>query len=261
LVDVDGFKICNEIWGPALADQALIEMARRLDQSLRETDTVSRPARNESVSDALLSRLGGDEFTLLLEGVRDPSDAMRVAHRLQAAVASPLHFEGQYPRSATVSIGIACGDPLPERSTDLLNDAETAMRRAQALGGDRSELFDAAMHTRAVTRLQLETDLRTALNQHQLRVYDQPIVHLETRHITGFGALVRWQHPAHGLFSPDKFLEAAEDIGLIAAIDHWVMLEACRQACRWHLQFPKAPSFKNRGESLRSSFCRPPTSR
>jgi diguanylate cyclase (GGDEF)-like protein len=89
LVDVDGFKICNEIWGPALADQALIEMARRLDQSLRETDTVSRPARNESVSDALLSRLGGDEFTLLLEGVRDPSDAMRVAHRLQAAVASP----------------------------------------------------------------------------------------------------------------------------------------------------------------------------
>jgi EAL domain-containing protein (putative c-di-GMP-specific phosphodiesterase class I) len=133
---------------------------------------------------------------------------------------------------------------LPERSTDLLNDAETAMRRAQARGGDRSELFDAAMHTRAVTRLQLETDLRTALNQHQLRVYDQPIVHLETRHITGFGALVRWQHPAHGLISPDKFLEAAEDIGLIAAIDHWVMLEACRQACRWHLQFPKAPPLR-----------------
>jgi EAL domain-containing protein (putative c-di-GMP-specific phosphodiesterase class I) len=111
------------------------------------------------------------------------------------------------------------------------------MRRAQALGGGRSELFDAAMHTRAVSRLQLETDLRAALNQHQLRVYYQPIIHLETRQITGFEALVRWQHPAHGLISPDKFLEAAEDTGLIAAIDQWVMLEACRQAVRWQSRY------------------------
>lgn len=149
-VDIDRFKVCNETWGPALADQALIEMARRLNASLRETDTVSRTA-NQSMSDALLARLGGDEFTVLLEGVRDPSDAMRVANRLQGVAALPFLLEGTCPRSATVSIGIACSDPLPERPADLLNDAETAMRRAQALGGARSELFDAAMHTRAVT--------------------------------------------------------------------------------------------------------------
>jgi len=113
-VDIDGFKICNETWGPALADQALIEMALRLGASLRDTDTVSRPAVGASVGDALLSRLGGDEFTVLLEGIRDPSDAMRVANRLQTAVALPFRLDAKNPRSATVSIGIACSDPLPE---------------------------------------------------------------------------------------------------------------------------------------------------
>jgi len=243
-VDIDGFKICNETWGPALADQALIEMALRLGASLRDTDTVSRPAVGASVGDALLSRLGGDEFTVLLEGIRDPSDAMRVANRLQTAVALPFHLDAKYPRSATVSIGMACSDPLPEHAADLLNDAETAMRRAQAIGGGRSELFDPAMHTRAVSRLQLETDLRAALNQQQLRVYYQPIVHLETRQIAGFEALARWQHPAHGLISPDKFLEAAEDTGLIASIDQWVILEACRQAGRWQSQYPLSPPLR-----------------
>ena len=203
-VDIDRFKICNETWGPALADEALIEMGRRLDASLRETDTASRSA-NQSMSEALLSRLGGDEFTVLLEGIRYASDAMRVANRLQGVVALPFRLEGNGPPSATVSIGIACSDPLPERAADLRNDPETAMRRAQALGGGRSELFDRAMHTRAVSRLQLETDPRTALNQHQLHVYHQPIVHPETRQIAGFEALVRWQHPTGGLISPDKF--------------------------------------------------------
>jgi diguanylate cyclase (GGDEF)-like protein/PAS domain S-box-containing protein len=243
-VDIDQFKICNETWGPALADQALIEMGRRLDASLRDTDTVSRLADKASVSDALLSRLGGDEFTVLLEGIRDPSDAMRVANRLQAAVALPFLLEGKNPRSATVSIGIALSDPLPERADDLLNDAETAMLRAQALGGGRSELFDPAMHTRAVSRLQLEVDLRAALNQHQLRVHYQPIFHLVTRQIVGFEALVRWQHPIHGLISPDEFLEAAEDTGLIASIDHLVIAEACRQGGRWQSQYPALPPLR-----------------
>jgi diguanylate cyclase (GGDEF)-like protein/PAS domain S-box-containing protein len=243
-VDIDQFKICNETWGPALADQALIEMARRFDASLRDTDTVSRPASGASVSATLLSRRGGDEFTVLLEGIRDPSDALRVANRLQTAMALPFLLGGAHPRSATASIGVALSDPLPERAADLLNDAETAMRRAQALGSGRSELFDPAMHTRAVNRLQLETDLRTALNQHQLRVYYQPIVQMETRQIVGFEALVRWQHPTHGLISPDKFLEVAEDSGLIASIDQWVMLEACRQAARWHSQYPTSPPLR-----------------
>lgn len=143
-----------------------------------------------------------------------------------------------------MSIGIALRDPLPERADDLLNDAETAMRRAHALGGGRSELFDPAMHTRAVSRLQLETDLRAALNQRQLRAYYQPILHLETRQIVGFEGLVRRQHRTCGLISPDEFVEAAEDTGLIASIDQWVILEACRQAGRWQSQYPASPPLR-----------------
>lgn len=237
-VDIDAFKAWNDTLGPALADQALIEISRRLDACLRDTDTISRPTGKASVSDALLSRLGGDEFTILLEGILDPSDAMRVAQRLQATVAVPFHVAENPPRSASISIGIAISDPSLERPDDLLNDAETALRRAKALGGGRSELFDAAMHSRAVGRLQLEADLRAALNQLQLRVYYQPVFHLETRQIAGFEALVRWQHPTQGLISPEKFMEAAADTGLIASIDRWVILEACRQAYQWQCQQP-----------------------
>jgi EAL domain-containing protein (putative c-di-GMP-specific phosphodiesterase class I) len=116
------------------------------------------------------------------------------------------------------------------------------MRRAQSLGGNRSELFDTAMHTRAIGRLQLEAELRAALIQRQLRVYYQPIVLLETRQITGFEALVRWDHPIHGLISPARFMEAAQDTGLIASIDQWVIAEACRQTRRWQAD---DPSFQN----------------
>jgi PAS domain S-box-containing protein/diguanylate cyclase (GGDEF)-like protein len=237
-LDVDDFSECYAAQGAALADQALIEIARRLDTSLRDGDTVSRPAAPTTVGDLLLSRVAGDEFTVLLEGIRDPSDAMRVATRLQAAVAEPFHVEGIAPRSATLSMGIALSDPSVPRAGDLLGDAETALRRAQAMGGNRCELFDTAMHSRAVGRLQLENELRTALNHRQLRVFYQPMVHLETRQIVGFEALVRWQHPTQGLISPAKFMEAAEDTGLIASIDQWVILEACRQTCRWQSQYP-----------------------
>jgi diguanylate cyclase (GGDEF)-like protein/PAS domain S-box-containing protein len=236
-VDVDRFKDWNTDFGPSAADRILIEIARRLDASLRDQETpgttdVSAPA------DLLLSRFGSDEFIILLEGVRDPSDAMRVANRLQSSFALPFHVDGHSPRSASVSIGIALSDRTHDRADDLLNDAETAMRRAQALGGNRSELFDTAMHTLAVSRLQLESELRAALNHHQLRVFYQPIVLLETRAIVGFEALVRWQHPVHGLISPAKFIDAAEDIGLISDIDQWVMLEACRQTCIWQALSP-----------------------
>lgn len=236
LVDIDHFKDFNTDFGPAVADRVLVEIARRLDSSIRGADTVSRSG--EPSSDQLLARFAGDGFTILLEGIQDPSDAMRIANRIQSSLALPFHVEGHSPRSGTVSIGIALSDPTIERSDDLVNDAETALRRAQALGGNRAELFDTAMHTRAVNRLQLEDELHTALNHRQLRVYYQPIVSLEDRQITGFEALVRWQHPVHGLISPDRFLDIAEDAGLIAAVDQWVLLEACRQSCRWQVEYP-----------------------
>jgi len=172
-----------------------------------------------------------------------PSDAMRIANRIQSSLALPFHVEGHAPRPASASVGIALSDPTIERADDLVNDAETALRRAQSLGGKRAELFHTAMHTRAVSRLQLEDELRTALNHRQLRVYYQPIVSLEDRKTTGFEALVRWQHPAHSLISPDRFLDT-EDAGLIAAVDPWVLLEACRQASRWRTEYPLLGAFK-----------------
>ena len=237
-VDVDRSRT-----GPAAADRVLIEIARRLDASLRDPETSGTTDISAS-ADLLVSRFGSDEFAILLEGLRDPSDAMRVANRLQSSFALPFHVDGHSPRSASVSFGIALSDRTHDRADDLLNDAETAMRRAQALGGNRSELFDTAMHTLAVSRLQLESELRAALNHHQLRVFYQPIVSLETRAIVGFEALVRWQHPVHGLISPAKFIDAAEDIGLISDIDQWVMLEACRQTCIWQALSPNLATLR-----------------
>ena len=242
-VDVDHFKDWNTDCGSAAADRVLVEIARRLDASLRDHD-VPGMTDVSATADLLLSRLGSDEFAILIEDVRDPSDAMRVANRLQSPFALPFHVDGHAPRPASISIGIALSNATLDRPDDLLNDAETAMRRAQALGGNRSELFDTAMHTLAVSRLQLEAELHAALNHRQLRVFYQPIVLLESRAIVGFEALVRWQHPVHGLISSAKFIDAAEDIGLIASIDQWVMLEACRQTCLWQSLSPAFASLR-----------------
>jgi predicted signal transduction protein with EAL and GGDEF domain len=157
----------------------------------------------------------------------DPSDVLRVAERIQTAVAAPLILD-QGPVRTAFSIGIALSAAQQQRADDSLRDAETTLRRAKAMGGGRSELFDSAMHNRAVTRLKLEADLRTALNPGQFRVLYQPIFQIHPRQIVGFEALLRWQHPEQGLISPDQFLEAAEDTGLVALIDQWVIREPCR---------------------------------
>jgi diguanylate cyclase (GGDEF)-like protein/PAS domain S-box-containing protein len=231
LVDVDAFKALNHSMGAAAGDQVLVEVGIRLQASLRATDAVSRP-REESAADAVLARLGGDEFVILLEPCADPSDVLRIAERIHAAIAAPLILE-QGEVHARVSIGSALSAPQPERADDPLGDAETALRRAQAMGGSRSELFDPAMHNRAVTRLQLESDLRTALNRGQFRVLYQPVFQMHPWQVVGFEALLRWQHPAQGLISPREFLDAAEDTGLMALIDQWVIREACRNLPLW----------------------------
>jgi EAL domain-containing protein (putative c-di-GMP-specific phosphodiesterase class I) len=132
-----------------------------------------------------------------------------------------------------VSIGIALSAPTHERPEDVLKDADVAMRRAKALGGSRAEVFDEAMHARAMGRLRLESDLRTAFTERQFRVYYQPVMRLDTRRIASFEALLRWQHPAQGLISPKRFIEAAEDSGILVSVGHWLIMQACQQLRDW----------------------------
>ena len=231
LLDLDGFKSLNHTLGAATGDQVLVEAANRLQSALRANDGVSRPG-DQAPADALLSRLGGDEFAILLEGCADPSDVLRIAERIHSVLSAPLLLS-QGEVQVRASIGCALVSALPEGAEDPLRDAETALRRAQAMGGNRSELFDPAMHQRAVTRLKLESDLRTALKSGQFRVFYQPIFQIHPRQIVAFEALLRWQHPEQGLISPHEFLAAAEDRGLMALIDHWVIREACRNLAVW----------------------------
>ena len=230
-VDLDGFKTFNEKMGPAMGDRVILEIGRRLGVCLRDEDTISR-APGDSGRNAILSRLGGDEFTILLEGMSDPSDAMRAGQRILAAAAKPFPVEGCELRTSA-SVGIALSSPLHESAEQLLQDADAAMRRAKALGGSRCEMFDEAMHTRAVNRLKLEQELHWALTQKQFLLLYQPIVQLTSKQIIGFEALLRWQHPEQGLISPYKFIEAAEDTGLLVATGYNMMREVCQQLQTW----------------------------
>ncbi len=235
-VDLDAFKVFNDTMGPAAGDQVIVEISRRLETSLRHDDTVSR-SHEPLPANAILSRMGGDEFTVLLEGVTDPSNAMRAAKRILSAIAEPLLVEGREVRTSA-SVGIALSTSAHQRSEELLQEADVAMRRAKALGGSRCEMFDAAMHTRAVNRLKLEKELREAIEKHQFRVYYQPIVRLKTNQIAGFEALLRWQHPVQGLISAYKFLATAEDTGLLVSTGHWVIQQACQQLRAWNNEIP-----------------------
>jgi len=229
LADIDGFKALNHSLGSTTGDQLLIEIGLRLQSSLREGDVVARPLN--FAGELLLARFGGDEFAFLLERCADENDVLRVAERAQAAVAAPLLVQRKLVQ-CTIGIGSAFSSNSHTRPDDTLRDAETALRRGQALGAGRTELFDAAMHNRAVHRLKLENDLRTALNRNQLRVLYQPIFRVDPRQAVAFEALLRWQHPEQGLITPNEFL-AAEDTGLMAMIDQWVIREACGQMPVW----------------------------
>ena len=237
LLNVDHFKIFNENMGTAAGDQILQEIGRRLGAHLRERDTAALQGASAEV---VVFRLGGDEFAILLDAVDDPSDAMRVAHGLQAGVAEPLFVEKREVR-VSLSIGIALSAPTHGQPEDLLKDAGVAMRRAKTMGESRCEVFDEAMHTRAVGRLRLESDLRSAMTEHQFRVLYQPIVHLATHRVVSFEALLRWEHPSQGLISPYRFIEAAEDTGVLVSIGHWLMLQACRQLHEWEMDTYPAP--------------------
>lgn len=232
LANVDHFKVFNESMGTAAGDHVLQEIGRLLTALIRQDDTVTRRDIAGVAADVVLFRLGGDEFTFLLGAMGDPSDALRVAKKIQAAVAAPFTVEAREMR-VSVSIGIALSTPDHERPEDVLKDADVALRRAKALGGSRCEVLDEGMHSRAVGRLRLEADLRAALTEHQFRVYYQPVLEMATRRIVSLEALLRWQHPTQGLISPYRFIEAAEDTGILVSIGHWLLLQACGQLHDW----------------------------
>jgi len=234
LANVDNFKVFNETIGPAAGDQILQEIGRRLRKCLRQVDGTARSESKNSVAEALLSRLGGDEFTVLLDSGSDPSDALRIAKRVLEAVAEPLNIESREVRVA-LSIGIALSAPTQVQPGDMLSDADVAMRRAKKLGGARCEVFDEAMHTRASGRLRLEAELRTAMAEQQFRVFYQPVVQVETRQVLSFETVLRWEHPTQGLISLHRFINAAEDTGILVSIGQWLLVQACRQLREWEV--------------------------
>jgi predicted signal transduction protein with EAL and GGDEF domain len=240
-VDVDRFKSVNDSFGHSTGDQLLVQISERLLRSSRQDDLVSRPAdiirQVRPAGNDILARLGGDEFVILLDDVRDPSDGIRAAERVQHSLLSPFLINGR-ELQITVSTGVAVSATGYSAAEDVLRDADTAMYRAKALGKSQYQMCDAAMHAAAVTRLKLEDDLREATKNGELRVYFQPIVSLQDRCIRGFEALIRWQRPGLGLVAPGEFIAVAEETGLIVSIGSWVLREACTQIRAWHLRFP-----------------------
>ena len=240
LVDIDEFKVFNDSLGRSAGDKLLLQVARRLAAGFRDTDTLSRPEHlHSSPCRDGLARMAGDEFTVLLEDVANPSDAIRVAERIQSKLAAPFNVGAQQV-VITASIGVVSSKNSYSSAEEVLRDVEIAMYRAKNSGRSRCELFDPAMHSQAVQRLTLETNLRHGIENGELIVYYQPIVSLGSGNIVGFEALSRWRTP-RGLVSPAEFIPIADETGLIIPINRTLLREACQQLREWQLQFASQP--------------------
>ena len=230
-LDLDGFKMINDSLGHLVGDQLLVAVASRLEKCLRATDTVARLGEG-----FIVARMGGDEFTVLLEDLKDPGDAKLAAERLMKSVTAPFMLGGREVFTS-MSIGIALSNPGYEQAEDILRDADTAMYRAKSRGKARYEIFDADMRASVVARLQLEMDLRRALEHGEFHNVYQPIVSLAAGQIVGFEALLRWQHPTRGQLGPEEFIMVAEETGIIRDLGWWNLREACRQMTEWRANY------------------------
>ena len=235
LLDLDNFKTVNDSLGHGAGDELLVEVARRLRACCRRGDTASR--------------LGGDEFAILLEDIADVDEAIQAAERIAAGLREPFSVSGR-ETFVTASIGIAVEHDSGE-ADEIIRNADIAMYLAKRRGKDRRELFEPGMQLEALKRLELEADLRRAVEQDQFFLVYQPIVDLARGTIVGVEALVRWRHPARGTITPGEFVAAAEQIGLIVPIGQWVLETACRQAQAWNAGGLPAPLQMNVNLSAR----------
>ena len=226
-LDLDGFKLVNDSLGHAAGDQLLAQVAKRLEGALRQSDTVMR------VDDPFtIARLGGDEFAIILHDLTEPADASLVAQRLLRELSRPFAI-GDKELFSSMSIGIALSTLCYEHPEDYVRDADTAMYRAKAHGKGRYEVFDANMRELITRRLEIENDLRRALERNEFRNYYQPIISLDAGTIVAFEALLRWEHPTRGLLEPSEFIPVAEESGMIRELGWWALEEACRSVAVW----------------------------
>jgi diguanylate cyclase (GGDEF)-like protein len=224
-IDLDGFKDVNDCLGHAAGDQLLVDVADRLRCDLRAGDT---PAR-----------LGGDEFAVLVEDISGEAEAIAVADRVLAAIAHPFFVRGK-----EVTVGASIGIALNTEgisTDDLLRNADVAMYTAKSGGRGQYELYEHEMGAAVVHRVELERDLNRAVDNDELVIHYQPLVSLATGRVTGFEALLRWQHPVHGLLAPAAFMDIAEDSGAIVGMGAWVLRAACAQGAVWMHRHPDQP--------------------
>jgi diguanylate cyclase (GGDEF)-like protein/PAS domain S-box-containing protein len=241
-LDIDRFKHVNDSLGHAQGDQLLQGIASRLAACIRPGDTIAR--------------FGGDEFAVLLEPILDVADAIGVAERVKEALTVPFHLE-RHEVYAAASIGIAVVGSEHRQPEDVLRDADTAMYSAKTAGKERYAVFDTTMHSRAVELLQLEVDLRRAVDRREFRIHYQPIVSLLNMRVVGFEALIRWQHPKRGLVAPAEFIPLSEEMGLILPIGQWVLREACSQLKIWQRRYPMTPPLSVSVNLSAKQFWRP----
>ncbi len=225
-LDIDRFKEVNDSLGHFVGDQLLVAIAERLQHCLRGTDFLSRVDSNT------VARIGGDEFVVLLDGIRTRGDASQVAERVQEVLAEPFRLQGQEVFTSA-SIGIAFNEIECEKADHLLRDADTAMYYAKAAGKARHEVFNKKMHDEAISRLQLHNDMRRAVENDEFDVTFQPIISLKNGRLCGFEVLARWTHPERGPVSPIEFIAHAEETGLILQIGRSVLERGCRRLREW----------------------------